>query len=225
MSDIFISILIPIYNGIEFLQESISSVKNQTHKNWEVIIGINGHPENSDVYQQANRYSSDKIKVFDLHTIKGKSNALNQMVKLAKYDRIAILDVDDMWLPNKLEKQVDIIKKKNYDVVGTNCRYFGEMNMLPRLNTGLINNEIFKRSNTIINSSAIIKKSLAYWNPEYDSVEDYELWVRLAKSKKTFYNLREILTLHRIHPNSAFNTQVTKQEDLVRKIKNVYYRI
>ncbi len=48
-----ISILIPIYNGIEFIDDSVQSVLNQTYTNWELIIGINGHPENSDVYKKA----------------------------------------------------------------------------------------------------------------------------------------------------------------------------
>ena len=44
-----ISVLIPLYNGIEFLEESINSVIKQTYKNWETIIGINGYNENSDI--------------------------------------------------------------------------------------------------------------------------------------------------------------------------------
>ena len=48
-----ISILIPIYNGVEFIEESVSSVLNQTYDQWELLIGINGHPQNSDVYKIA----------------------------------------------------------------------------------------------------------------------------------------------------------------------------
>jgi len=44
-----ISILMPIYNGIEFIEESVSSILNQTYDQWELIIGVNGHPENSPV--------------------------------------------------------------------------------------------------------------------------------------------------------------------------------
>ena len=48
-----ISILIPIYNGIEFFEDSLLSVINQTYKKWELIIGINGHPNNSEVQKKA----------------------------------------------------------------------------------------------------------------------------------------------------------------------------
>ena len=71
-----ISILIPIYNGIEFIEESVSSVLNQTYDKWELLIGVNGHAKNSDVFQKAKEYEkkSNKIRVFDFYDIKGKSN-------------------------------------------------------------------------------------------------------------------------------------------------------
>ena len=50
-----ISILIPIYNGIEYINESVSSVLSQTYDKWELLIGINGHPPNSYVYQTATK--------------------------------------------------------------------------------------------------------------------------------------------------------------------------
>ena len=59
----------PIYNGIEFIEESVSSILNQTFTHWELIIGINGHPPNSDVYQIAKEYEikDDRIYAFTFH--------------------------------------------------------------------------------------------------------------------------------------------------------------
>ncbi len=113
-----ISILMPIYNGIEFLKESLPTILYQTYKNWELIIGINGHPKNSFVFQEAKKYENERIKVLDLYTIKGKSEALNEMLKYTKYNWIALLDVDDKWLPKKLESQIKFIT--NYDVSSSN---------------------------------------------------------------------------------------------------------
>ena len=55
-----ISILIPVYNGIEYLHESVYSVISQTHKKWEIIIGINGHEKNSEVEKKA-RYMAPTL--------------------------------------------------------------------------------------------------------------------------------------------------------------------
>jgi translation initiation factor IF-2 len=63
----------------------------------------------------------------------------------------------------------------------------------------------FFRINPIINSSCIIRKELCYWNHEWTGVEDYDLWLKLRKQEKTFYNCSELLVKHRIHKTSAFN--------------------
>ena len=103
-----ISILIPIYNGTEFIGDSVYSVMNQTFTDWELIIAVNGHPETSEVFSIATQFETpdNKIRVFDFHTIQGKANALNEMLNYCKYEYIGILDVDDIWLPEKLEKQM-----------------------------------------------------------------------------------------------------------------------
>ena len=201
-----ISILIPIYNGIEFIEESVGSVLDQTFGDWELIIGINGHPEGSTVYLTAKEYEkrSPKIKVFDFYTIKGKSNTLNEMIKYCNYNYVAILDVDDIWHPQKLEVQIQYLD--TYDVIGSNCIWFGDRpGIVPQIPIGDISEYDFALVNPIINSSSIIKKDLCYWNE--NGIEDYDLWLRLRKQNKKFFNFKEILVKHRIHNASAFNSK------------------
>ena len=215
-----VSILIPIYNGIEYINESVSSVLEQTYDDWEIIIGVNGHEENSNVYKMAYDYQEldEKIKVLDLFQIKGKSNALNEMIKYCKYEYVAILDVDDIWLPEKLEKQAVYINQ--YDVIGTQCVYFGDIeNINPKIPLGDISSSDFTQVNPIINSSVIIKKNLCNWISDFDGVEDYDMWLRLRKQKKTFFNIEEVLVKHRIHKQSAFNSQ-NQQAKLVQILNN-----
>jgi glycosyltransferase involved in cell wall biosynthesis len=169
---------------------------------------VNGHPENSAVYQQALQYidksNNKSIKVLDLHNIKGKSNALNEMIKHCSYDHIALLDVDDIWHPEKLVIQTPFIL--DYDVVGTRCIYFGEREgTVPQIPVGDISKINFFKANPIINSSAIIRKSMCYWDSNFDGVEDYDLWLRLRFQNCRFYNCGQILVKHRIHKASAFN--------------------
>jgi glycosyltransferase involved in cell wall biosynthesis len=211
-----ISILMPIYNGIEFLEESLPTILYQTYKNWELIIGINGHSKGSQVYQIAQKYENDKIKVYDLYNIKGKSEALNEMLKYTKYNWIALLDVDDKWLPQKLESQITYMN--DYDVIGTRCKYFGDKNDIPFIPVGDTTNYNFLNVNPIINSSVLLRKELCWWEPG-NILEDYHLWLRLWRQNKRFYNVPEIQVLHRIHKSSAFNAQGNNLlvKDLLKK--------
>jgi len=202
-----ISILLPIYNGIEFIGDSVNSVIQQEYTEWELIIGINGHEKDSDVYQIAKSYESKKIKVLDLYWIKGKAITLNEMVKYAKYDFIAILDVDDIWMKEKLQLQSKLLNY--FDVIGTQCIYIGDTDHLiykvPRIPLGDISDFNFRLLNPIINSSSVIRKELCFWNE--NGIEDYDLWLRLRDEQRRFFNLPNVLIQHRIHKTSAFNSK------------------
>ena len=212
-----ITILMPIYNGIEFINDSLSSIIDQTFEEWELIIGVNGHEKNSFTYQFAVEYAKmdEKISVYDLYELKGKTDALNKMITFAKYDYIALLDVDDIWLPEKLEKQVPFLK--DYDVVGTQCVYFENIeNVSPEIPFGDLSDVDFTKVNPIINSSSITRKELCLWKG--DGLEDYDLWLRLKNQDKKFYNIDEILVKHRIHNSSAFNSK--DQNERLKEVLN-----
>jgi len=222
-----ISILMPIYNGIEFINESVSSILEQTYDNWELLIGINGHPPNSEVYQIAKAFQEKnakagqalgKIRVFDFYNIKGKANTLNEMIKYCNYDYVALLDVDDIWHPQKLEIQT--VWLNNYDVIGSNCVWFGDRpGIVPKIPQYDFSNFNFANVNPIINSSVVVRKELCNWNE--NGIEDYDLWIRLWKLNKKFYNCPEILVKHRIHSTSAFNSG-GKNNNIVPDLLKLY---
>jgi glycosyltransferase involved in cell wall biosynthesis len=204
-----ITILLPIYNGIEFINESVGSVLSQTYSDWELLIGVNGYIENSNVYQKAKEYEKkdNRIKVFDFYNIKGKANTLNELVKYVnvKCDFVALIDVDDVWNYRKLQIQSQILR--HYDVIGSNCVWFGDRNgIIPAIPTGNISSYYFSQVNPIINSSVIIRKELSWWDPRF-VLDDYDLWIRLRKQNKKFYNCKDVLVKHRIHKESAFNSK------------------
>jgi len=123
-----ISILMPIYTGVEFLKDSISSILSQTYENWELTIGVYGYPKFGKVYQSVlnivssiNDTQRKKITVIDLYPIKNKSNALHDILTCytsPHSSHIALLDVHDIWEPNKLLIQLPYLG--HFDVVGTN---------------------------------------------------------------------------------------------------------
>jgi glycosyltransferase involved in cell wall biosynthesis len=199
-----ISILIPIYNGIEFIEESVNSVINQTVKEWELIIGVNGHSKDSDVFKQAQTCAvrDTRIRVVHLNAI-GKSQALNEMLEFVKFDWICILDVDDFWYPTKLLSQLHYTK--TYDIIGTMCQYFHDSTDVPNIPVGDLKDFSFYSFNPIINSSCMVRKCLCHW--EECDLEDYDMWLRLWREKRLFYNVRSVQVRHRIHSQSAFNSK------------------
>ena len=213
-----ISILIPIYNGIEYLEECLDSIKCQTFKNFEILIGINGWKLNSLCFKKCvniinlNKFINLDIKLYDFGIIKKKnpkSTTLNLLKNKSSYDYLSLMDVDDKWLPNKLEKQIDYIDL--YDVIGTKCIYFGDSNIIPLIPSCDLEKNDFKKSNPIINSSVLLKKNLAKWN-ENTILEDYFLWLSLKKKQHKFFNINEILVYHRIHKSSFYNSQKGKEQ-------------
>jgi len=206
-----ISVLIPIYNGQEYFSECLSSILEQNQNPHEILIGVNGHASDSDVVatieaevaQQQTR-TKVPIRIFTYET-PSKVNTLHQLITIMSGTHVALLDVDDTWLPEKLEKQVQILNRYHIDVIGTHCEYFGTRTDAPELPSGFLDNSTFF-SNPIINSSAVIRRELAFWDESNTGVEDYELWLRLAAEGRVFYNVAEKLVHHRIHDQSAFNT-------------------
>jgi len=211
---VFISILTPVYNGVEFLEQCIRSVRSQTFIDWDMWIGINGHGSDGG----AVAYIAQELAKTDprIHVViqgpplKGKVESLNHLVSLTSAPWISILDCDDLWEPSKLAVQVHAIHSTAHeaDVIGTFCQYFGERYGKLTLEASYIDPAILENHNPIINSSAIIRRSLCHW--EYSSVsalEDYYLWMKICLSGGKLYNIPLYLVWHQIHRASAFNSK------------------
>lgn len=229
MSDIFptYSILIPLYNGIEFLEEALQSVLAQTFTDWELLIGINGHGADGGTVATAARAaaaSDPRISVIvQGERIRGKSASLNDLVRRARADWVCLLDCDDKWEPTKLAQQHEarLGPAAEASVIGTHCCYFGERGGSPNLLSGYISHGTTLNINPIINSSCMIKKRYAYWHEgvEVFGIEDYDLWLRLDSLRIKFYNVPEQLTWHRLHRASAFNSKILYPEELAQSYR------
>lgn len=93
--------------------------------------------------------------------------------------------------------------------------------IVPIIPVGDITKFDFFSVNPIINSSMVMRKELCNWNEKHNGVEDYDLWLKLWKRGKQFYNSSQILVKHRINKSSAFNAQGNhlNVEELFKKYK------
>jgi glycosyltransferase involved in cell wall biosynthesis len=213
----WVSIITPLYNGVEFLEQCAMSVCLQNVKNevteltWEWWIGVNGHGTNDEVLRKAEMIARKCGTTFAIHVVNlptlGKVHSMNALVPKCTGEWIAVLDCDDTWERNKLIYQKVAIdrSKRKIDVCGTFCRYFGEfISNGPSLPAGYLSSKDVWASNPIINSSALIRRELAVWQERF-GLEDYDLWLRLVDSGAVLFNVPEYLVNHRIHTGSAFN--------------------
>jgi glycosyltransferase involved in cell wall biosynthesis len=215
----WVSILTPIHNGIEFLEECALSVCLQncsygsTSFTWEWWIGINGHGTGGEALEKAlqiqkvcNKHIGENIiHVVNLPHVNGKVGALNALTAKSKGEWIAVLDCDDTWERDKLIFQRMTIQTiPSIDVLGTFCKYFGEFTEAPILPKGILTKEHIWTSNPIINSSVILRRENAYWEDRF-GLDDYDMWLRLSKRGLRFFNIPYYLVNHRIYAGSAFN--------------------
>ena len=106
-----VSIITPCYNSEKFIEECITSVLNQSYRNWEMLIVDDNSSDNSSVLIKSYSKQDDRIKPIFLNDNLGSAMARNKAISVAKGKYIAFLDSDDIWLPKKLEIQIHFMKK------------------------------------------------------------------------------------------------------------------
>ena len=187
-----VSIIVNCFNGEEYLREALDSIITQTYKNWEIIFWDNQSNDTSAKIFKS--YQDNRLKYYlaPSHT-KILYEARNYALKKATGDFIAFLDVDDYWLPDKLEKQIPLFNDPKVGLVYGNLWYllkqkkrkFLSKKTLP---TGMILNELLH--DYVIRSATIIirKKSLEslkfYFNDRFHIIGDFDLSIRLAAEWK-----------------------------------------
>ena len=114
-----VSIIMPSYNTASFIAESIQSVLAQSYKDWELIIVDDCSPDNTD--DVVKPYLSDeRIRYLKNEKNSGAAVSRNRALREAKGKWIAFLDSDDLWMPEKLQKQVRFMEKNGYRFSYTN---------------------------------------------------------------------------------------------------------
>ena len=188
-----VSIIINCFNGEKYLHEALDSVITQTYKNWEIIFWDNQSIDNSaEIFKS---YKDSRLKYYcaPSHT-SILYEARNYALEKVNGDFIAFLDVDDWWLPNKLEKQIPLFDDPNVGLVyGNEWRFFEKKNkkeiyrkkILP---TGMISDELLH--DYVIGSPTYVirKKSLDgldyHFNKHFHIIGDFDLNLRLAAKWK-----------------------------------------
>ena len=213
-SDPKVSIVIPVYNGKNYLVTAIESALNQTYKNIEVIVVNDGSDDGGATQQICEQYS-EKIIYHEQQNV-GVSGALNKALELASGDYFCWLSHDDEYLPDKTQKQLDFLQQfERNDVIAFSNYYLiddmGEVWHESNLDEKLLRKKpgIALLRGMVNGCSLMIPMPLLRRNLPFDIAlrytQDYEMWDKLRKEAQ-FVLLPETLIRYRVHHTQDSNS-------------------
>lgn len=126
MVDGLVSVIMPAYNAEKYIKEAIQSVIGQTYEKWELIIVDDASTDGTVAIVQECAAKDNRINLICISKNGGVANARNVAIKIAKGRFLAFLDSDDLWLPEKLERQLEFMREKNYAFSFHGYRHFSE---------------------------------------------------------------------------------------------------
>ncbi len=220
-----ISIIIPTYNSSNYLRDSLSSVLNQTFKDWEIIVVDGGSRDNTQsVVEDFMKYNNlaGRLKYYRYENHIGVSEARNAGIKASSREFISFLDSDDIWYPNKLERVINIfLKFPRVDLVchdellSINGEIIDKLKYSEKLKNlsdkATVYENLFLEN--FLSTSAVTVKRYCLKDNLFDTTllvaEDYDLWLRLSY-KYQFYFLDEFLGEYRKIENEALSNNIRR---------------
>lgn len=230
-----ISIIIPVYNAEEFIRDTIDCVRAQTCENWELLLIEDGSTDNTlkvmEAYTEELRDERIKIVKREIKTQEekkfGAARARNLGLRMAAGRYIAYLDADDLWAPEKLEKELKFLKEKQAGFVFTGYEFgdekakgTGKVVQVPETLTykqALTNTTIF--TSTVLMDTEKIEKSLL--EMPYIKSEDTAEWWKILKTGVIAYGLNENLVIYRRAGKSLSSNKL----EALRRIWNLYRNV
>ena len=201
ISNINIDIIIPNYNKSQYLEECINSVVSQTFKNWKLYIVDDFSTDNS--LQVIDKYNTvNNINIIKLKKNKGPAFCRNLGVRISSSPYISFLDSDDLWVKNKLEKQIIFMIKNKFSFTFSDYYWFKNINSKDYKSTQISNSLSFREflNNSSINSSTMIIKRDIIKNTRFKNVnhEDYLFKCDILRSGVVAYKINDKLAYYRI---------------------------
>jgi len=210
MKSSFVSVIVPTYNRANLVSETVKSILNQTYKYFELIVVDDGSTDNTE--EVIKKFNDKRIKYIKIDNWGGPAKPRNTGIKKARGEYIAFCDDDDMWLPEKLERQIKAFQVSNKTAM-----------LYTRFKTiegDIISNRIFPKNGKyksgnifkslylrpfIACSSVMVKRSVLDQvgffdtDPNLISKEDADLWLRIALKYIIRCADNSPLLLYRIH--------------------------
>jgi GT2 family glycosyltransferase len=222
-----VSVVIPTFNHARFLGNALRSVQAQTSTAWEAIVVNNFSQDNTIEVVTALNDPRIRLENFQNHGVIAASR--NHGMRLAQADLVAFLDSDDVWYPRKLERCLAKIEQ-GFDLVCHGEAWTTENAPVRNVYYGPETRAAFQSllfdGNCISTSAVVVKKSVLQQahgfseDPRFVTVEDYDLWLTLARNGARIGFVREILGEYRVHGANASKALLRHLEAEIAVIEN-----
>ncbi|MED3267460.1 glycosyltransferase family 2 protein [Bacillus thuringiensis] len=208
----YVSVITPSYNSIRFIGETISSVQNQSYKNWEMIIVDDGSTDQSAAKIKEIIEGDSRIRLLSLKENVGAAKARNLAIQEARGRYIAFLDSDDIWLPHKLKTQLLFMEEMNIAFSYASYSLIDE-------NGNELNREVsapksvdyhYLVGNTIIGCLTVMidREKIPYVEMPSIQPEDTALWLNLLHEGYEAKGIQQVLAKYRIVTNSVSRNKI-----------------
>lgn len=203
-----VSVIIPTYNRAHVVARAIQSVLDQTYANFELLVVDDGSTDNT---KQVVEYAGDdRVRYICLEQNSGASHARNAGIQMAECEYIAFLDSDDEWMPQKLERQMEVMRQAS-DAVGlVYCRMSGvnpkgEVSFCPDLGIAKekLEGNLFPfllKENVLSPQSVLARRKCLEKSGGFDEsltcIEDWELFLRIAQCWEIAYVEETLVRVH-----------------------------
>ena len=213
-----VSVILPVYNGTEFLAESLKSVLEQTFHNFEVLVIDDASADDSASIAEG--FLDPRVRVIRHDQNMRLPETLNHGLELARGEFIARMDADDICTPNRFERQVRLLDlHPEIGICGGWVRLFGGVANVTReypvspdaVEAFRYFNCPFAHPTVMLRRALLVAHALRY-DPNAVAVEDFELWARLLKFTRGA-NLPEVLLEYRLHEASVTSRDWTVMDE------------
>ncbi|UOB63772.1 glycosyltransferase family 2 protein, partial [Bacillus thuringiensis] len=202
-----VSIIIPSYNASSFIKETIQSVQSQTYTNWEMIIIDDVSKDNTCELIKEEIKKDNRIRLIELQKNCGAAIARNTGINNARGKYVAFLDSDDLWLPEKLEKQLTFMQNNDvafsftgYQIMNQDGTLTDKIVHVPeKINyNGLLKNTIIGCLTVMLDIEKLGKVQM----PNIRTRQDTATWLKILRQGHYAYGLDEVLSKYRKVENS-----------------------
>jgi teichuronic acid biosynthesis glycosyltransferase TuaG len=222
-----VSIITPSYNCSRFITDTIESVLSQSYVDWEMIIVDDCSIDNSVEIIEKIIGDNPKIKLIKLENNVGSAQSRNAALEVANGRFIAFLDSDDIWYPDKLEKQVSFMLERKIPISFTSYKLMDEDGLSKNhiiLSVEKLNQLDYLKNTIIGFSTSMIDTKYTGRKFRFTDIrtrQDTSLWITLLGEGHVAYGMHNILVDYRVHSNSISSNKYRA----AKQVWNLYFNI